>query len=401
MRLVVEELPVAIMDRRPMEIVERKGLGHPDSICDAAMDAVSVALCQAYRERFGVILHHNVDKGLLVAGRTRKWFGGGRVQRPMDLYIGDRATLAYGGDRIPVKEIATEAARQWFRTHLPAVEVDRHLRCRVVLAPGSDELTGIFSRPSEILAANDTSAAVGFYPLSRTEQLVLALENHLNGQDFKQHFPDTGEDVKIMAVRRGEELDLTVAMPLLAPYVASEKDYFRRKEEIGAELDRFVSALTHEMAVHLYFNALDQAGKGEQGTYLSLLGTSAEDADSGQVGRGNRVNGLISVGRPLGTEAVAGKNPVSHVGKIYNVLAHRVARRLVEKVDGIQEAAVYLVSRIGSPINDPKMAALQLILAAGYGLAEVSEPAAEILQAELDDISSLCEKLALGHYPVC
>lgn len=401
MRLVVEELPVAPMDRRPMEIVERKGLGHPDSICDAAMDAVSVALCQAYRERFGVILHHNVDKGLLVAGRTRKWFGGGRVQRPMELYIGDRATLAYGGDKIPVKEIATEAARQWFREHLPAVEVDRHLRCRVVLAPGSAELTGIFSRPGEVLAANDTSAAVGFYPLSRTERLVLGLEHHLNGRDFKQDFPDTGEDVKIMAVRRGEELDLTVAMSLLAPYVASEKDYFRRKEEIGAELDRFVSTLTHEMAVHLYFNALDQAGQGQQGTYLSLLGTSAEDADSGQVGRGNRVNGLISVGRPLGTEAVAGKNPVSHVGKIYNVLAHRVARRLVEEVDGIREAAVYLVSRIGAPINDPKMAALQLILAAGCGVAEVSKPAVAILQAELDDIASLCDKLALGHYPVC
>ena len=384
-----------------MEIVERKGLGHPDSICDAVMDAISVALCQAYRQHCGAILHHNVDKGLLVAGRTRKWFGGGRVQRPMALIIGDRATLACGGTKIPVAEIVTEAAHQWFREHLRSVEVDRHLRCRVVLAPGSAELTGIFSHPAEVLDANDTSAAVGFYPLSRTEQLVLDLEHHLNGQAFKTQFPETGEDVKVMAVRRGEALDLTVAMPLLAPYVSTEKDYFRRKEAIHAEISRFVSILPGERDVHLFFNALDRPGQGPQGTYLSLLGTSAEDADSGQVGRGNRVNGLISVGRPLGTEAVAGKNPVSHVGKIYNVLAHGVARCLVEELDGIQEAAVYLVSRIGSPINAPAMAALQLILVEGCALAEVSEAVEAILQRELADVARLCEKLALGQYPIC
>jgi S-adenosylmethionine synthetase len=78
----------------------------------------------------------------------------------------------------------------------------------------------------------------------------------------------------------------------------------------------------------IHFNALEEVGRCLGGTYLSLLGTSAEDADSGQVGRGNRVNGLIAMNRPMGTEATTGKNPVSHVGKIYSVLAHRLARQI-------------------------------------------------------------------------
>ena len=60
-----------------VEVVERKGLGHPDSICDAIMEEISLALSREYMEQFGVILHHNIDKGLLVAGEVERKFGGG------------------------------------------------------------------------------------------------------------------------------------------------------------------------------------------------------------------------------------------------------------------------------------------------------------------------------------
>jgi S-adenosylmethionine synthetase len=45
-----------------VEIVERKGLGHPDTICDLVMERISQALSQAYLQHFGKILHHNCDK---------------------------------------------------------------------------------------------------------------------------------------------------------------------------------------------------------------------------------------------------------------------------------------------------------------------------------------------------
>jgi S-adenosylmethionine synthetase len=388
------------LSERPLEVVERKGKGHPDSICDAVMDAVSVALCREYLSSFGAVLHHNVDKGLLAAGSVEKRFGDGRVVRPMELFIGDRATFEAGGRKVPVAEIAEGAARGWFRENLPYVDAEADLVCRPVLSPGSAELTDIFSRPGEVLAANDTSAAVGWWPLSVTERAVLETERHLNGTKFKAGFPDTGEDVKVMGLRRGGSLSLTVAMPLRAPAIRSEREYFERKEWVLKEISSFLERFPFDSA-EVSLNALDVAGRGEAGTYLTLLGTSAEDADSGQVGRGNRVNGLISLCRPLGTEAAAGKNPVSHVGKIYNFLAHATARKIWEEVPGIREATVFLLSRIGSPIDRPQLASVRLLPEAGADNQELEKRSREVMAREVAGISTLCAELAAGRHPVC
>ena len=384
-----------------VEIVERKGTGHPDQICDSVMEAISVALSREYLREFGTILHHNIDKGLLAAGRVEKRFGGGRVIRPMELTIGDRATFRAGGKDIPVDEIAVEAAKRWLRENLRGVDPDRHLTFRVVLAPGSDELTDIFARPGEVRAANDTSAAVGYYPLSPTERAVLGLERFLNGREFKERYPETGEDVKVMGARWGRELGLTVAMPLLAPFIESERAYFARKEAILGEMRAFLGEFDDFTRTAVHFNALDIPGRGLGGVYLSLLGTSAEDADSGQVGRGNRVNGLISLNRPMGTEASAGKNPVSHVGKIYNVLAHRMARDIYQEIDGIKEVYVLLLSRIGTPIDQPRIANAQLLLERGRRIGEIARRVEEIFARELAGINAFCAALGRGEFPVC
>src|SRR5512139_1797498 len=89
-----------------MEIVERKGLGHPDTICDAVMEAVAVELSQTYLKICGRVLHFNADKGMLVAGQVACRFGGGSVLAPMRLILGDRATFLWKDQHIPVKEVA-------------------------------------------------------------------------------------------------------------------------------------------------------------------------------------------------------------------------------------------------------------------------------------------------------
>lgn len=390
----------SVLDQQ-VEIVERKGKGHPDFICDAAMDAISVALSREYLRQFGRILHHNIDKSLLAAGSVEKRFGGGRVIRPMELIIGDRATFSVGDRWIPVAEIAVGAAGEWFRKNLRFVDPELHVDFRLVLAPGSEELTDIFARPGEVMAANDTSAAVGYWPLSPTELAVLSLEQHLNSREFKERFPETGEDIKVMGLRSGSDLELTVAMPLLARFIESEGEYFARKGIIEREIGEFLAGIPGFGRKDARMNALDEPGRGLGGVYLSLLGTSAEDADSGQVGRGNRVNGVIALGRPLGTEAAAGKNPVSHVGKIYNILAHRLARELCEELEGVGEAHVLLLSRIGTPIDRPRMAAAQLLLEKGIRLGDVSAKAEEIIGRRLAGINGFCMELAAGQYPVC
>ena len=57
--------------QQPIEVVERKGLGHPDTICDAIAERICQRLCVHYLDRFGFTLHHNVDKVLLVGGAAR------------------------------------------------------------------------------------------------------------------------------------------------------------------------------------------------------------------------------------------------------------------------------------------------------------------------------------------
>jgi S-adenosylmethionine synthetase len=390
----------AVTDQR-VEIVERKGTGHPDQICDSVMEAVSLALCREYLARFDTILHHNMDKGLLVAGRVAKRFGGGRVIRPMELIIGDRATSRAAGEEIPAGDIAVAAAKEWLGRHLRFVDPERNVRYRVVLAPGSDELAGIFNRPGAVRVANDTSAAVGFYPLSPTESAVLAMERFLNGREFKERFPHSGDDVKVMGARRGKELDLTVAMPLLARDVSSERNYFAAKAVILDEMRAFAGGWPEFVRITVRYNTLDRPGLGLDGVYLTLTGTSAEDADSGQVGRGNRVNGLISFNRPMGTEAAAGKNPVSHVGKIYNVLAHRLAREIYRSVEGVREVYVLLLSRIGTPVDQPQIATVRLLLDKGRRIGDVFPRVKDIFEREFADMAGFCAALARGEYPVC
>jgi S-adenosylmethionine synthetase len=398
---VVETCQGKSVAEHSIEIVERKGIGHPDTMCDAIMDAISVALSKAYINEFGMILHHNVDKSLLAAGKVERWFGGGRVLQPMELTIGDRATFAAAGKTLPVAEIAVETARRWIREHLRFVDAERHLSCRVVLAPGSEELTDIFQRSGRVRVANDTSAAIGYYPLSPTEQVVLELETYLNSPVFKGKFPESGEDVKVMGLRRQRNLDLTVAMPLLAAYITSEQAYFERKAEILEAMYWFIKKFGAFEHTEIQFNALDAVGRGLGGTYLSLLGTSAEDADSGQVGRGNRVNGLIAMNRPMGTEAAAGKNPVSHVGKIYSVLAHRLARQIYEQIGGLKEVYVLLLSRIGTPVDSPVMANAQVLLADGQSLSGIQRDIEDIFAAAFADMEVFCRRLASGEFPVC
>ncbi|HVN87538.1 MAG TPA: methionine adenosyltransferase [Candidatus Binatia bacterium] len=384
-----------------VEVVERKGLGHPDSICDAVAEAISIALSQEYLRRFGRVLHHNIDKGLLIAGAVEHDFGGGRQTQPMRLIIGDRATIEFRGERVAVGDLAIATAQDWMRTHLRHVDPVRHLIYESALAAGSRELSGIFSRESAVLGANDTSAAVGYFPLTDAERAVLATERYLNSGEFKGRFPDTGEDVKVLGVRTQDRLQLTIAMPLIEKCISDEAAYFDRKAEIVEAVTRFAEGQRGTLAdVQVALNHLDRRGRGLDGVYLSLLGTSAEDADSGEVGRGNRVNGLTSLNRPASAEAAPGKNPVSHVGKIYNVLAFRLAERIYREVRGVTEVWVWLCSRIGEPIDQPAVAAVQYAPEGDGDFATIQRLTTELIDAELSAITDFTRDLAAGRYAV-
>lgn len=401
--IVVEELKSIPVEEECVEIVERKGLGHPDTICDRIMNEISVNLCQEYLKKVGTILHHNTDKSLLAAGEVEYKFGGGTILKPMLLVIGDRATQKAGNVEIPVNEIAINTAKQWFKNNLRFVDPEKDVRYQNELKRGSAALTDIFARKEKgiVLGANDTSAAVGYAPNSATETIVMELEQYLNSKKFKSDFPVSGEDIKVMGMRQGRNLHVTVAMAFVDRFVQSENDYFKKKSEIEEAIHQFLKDKSVEFEeVVSYLNTLDERGRGINGVYLTVGGTCADGADCGQVGRGNRANGIISLNRPQSSEAAAGKNPVSHVGKIYNLLSYRIANEVYANVNDVKEVYIWLLSQIGRRIDHPKIAAAQVIMKNG-SIDEVRKEVQEVIDRELENINNFCMDLAKGKIPVC
>ncbi len=384
---------------RPVEIVERKGLGHPDTICDMLSEELSLALSRRYLEEFGLILHHNVDKALLVAGRAEPAFGGGRILEPIDIYLSGRATLEVRGKVIPVRALAEEAATGWLRQNMHALAPETDIRLHCLVRPGSPDLIDVFMRQRDqgALLANDTSCGAGFAPLTDLERLVLAVERNLNTPAFKAQLPATGEDVKVMGVRRHDRVTLTVSCACIGRFLEDVEAYRDTKERLRGAIIETASGLTDKQ-IDVCVNAADDIANGS--IYLTVTGTSAEAGDDGQTGRGNRANGLITPCRPMTLEAVAGKNPVTHVGKLYNVAASLIAAAIVAEVPGIAEAECHLVSEIGWPIDIPRMTHLRVACQEGILRPGVEEQIRAIAKREITAIPQLWKSFVKQSMPV-
>ena len=391
---------IAISDQ-PLEIVERKGLGHPDTICDSVMNQISIDLSKEYIKKFDTVLHHNVDKSLLAAGVAVPAFKGGKVLEPMRFVFGDRATFKVGDEEIPVNEIAANSASNWLKENLRFVDPEKHVVYQSEIKPGSMALADIFDRKGDYLGANDTSAAVGYAPFTPTENLIIDLENYLNSAEFKKSYPESGEDIKLMGLRKQDSLNITVAMAMVDRFIESEIDYFKKQDEIYDAINEFVDKKYGFDKVSIDLNPLDVRGRGIDGLYLTTMGTSAEAGDSGQVGRGNNVVGVIPLNRPMSSEAAAGKNPVSHVGKIYNALCYRIANRVMDDVSGVKEIYVWLLSQIGKPINEPSVVSAQIIPENGVELNGVRDLIDEVIADEFDHLHEFCNDLAMGKITLC
>lgn len=385
-----EQLPDCVSDLQ-VEIVERKGIGHPDSIIDGACEAVSIALSKYYLDNFDVIFHHNVDKGLLVGGRSEAKFGGGRVVDPIFILVAGRATdvVPRGKkmEKIPVESIAKEAVANYIRGTMRFLDPKRDTRVETMIRAGSPDLVAVFLRKQAMPVANDTSIGVGFAPLSPTEQVVFNIEQLLNSSKFKKKYPAVGEDVKVMGMRVGKKLNVTVAAAMVAGQLKDQGEYASVIGDVRSEVDDLVAKSPLDVSVRL--NQGDDPKRGSY--YLTVTGTSAEQGDDGNTGRGNRVNGLISPMRQYSMEATAGKNPVNHTGKLYNAVAVHASEEIVREVKGVREAYVRILSRIGSPIDQPQIASAAVVLEKGAKMSGVKGEVEGILDEQLRDIRKITD----------
>lgn len=396
MHLSIDTLDGTAVADRPVEMVERKGIGHPDTICDSLAERLSAVLCRTYRKRAGAILHHNVDKVLLAAGASKPRFGGGRVTAPMEIHLAGRATMESEGDAIPVEALAREACGSWFREHLHALDPDRDVRLHCHIRPGSAELVELYRHAATtgIWLANDTSMGVGFAPRTPLESAVFAAERALNAAGVRQELPALGEDVKVLGLREGRRMALTVACAMVDRYLADASAYEEVRKQ-AATIARIAAEAEAGGQVEVAVNTADDPEAGA--FYLTVTGTSAEAGDDGQTGRGNRASGLITPGRPMTLEGIAGKNPMTHVGKLYNVAADLLARALVAEIDEVAEAECMLASRIGAPVDEPQMVSLRLRPRPAPGIRRHAEA---IVRRHLSAMSGLWRRFAEESLPV-
>jgi S-adenosylmethionine synthetase len=389
----VESIDRRAVEDQAIEIVERKGIGHPDSICDGVAEHVSRALAAEYLDRIGTVLHFNTDETQLVAGRSAPAYGGGEVQSPIYLLVVGRATREYEGTKIPTERIALEAAREYLETNIPRLDVGSDIVVDVKLGEGSGDLQSVFGDDADAVPmANDTSFGVGHAPLTETEQIVLQAERKLN-TDFADEHPELGPDVKLMGKREGDHIDVTVAAAMIDEHVAGLEDYRDSIETVREYVQTLATDYT-DRSVDVHVNTADDYDEGS--VYLTVTGTSAEQGDDGSVGRGNRVSGLITPNRSMSMEASSGKNPVNHIGKIYNLLATEIAEAVVEDVEGIRDLRVRLLSQIGRPIDDPHVADLEVVTEDGTAITDIDADVEAIVDDQLDDVSTLTDRIIAG-----
>jgi S-adenosylmethionine synthetase len=390
MEIIVEKTNGLPIQQSAIEIVERKGLGHPDTLCDRAAEELSIAFSKYYLERFGRVLHHNIDKCLLVGGRSEVCFGGGKVTTPMHLIVVGRAVELVGKEKVPLEEIARETTYRWLKERLRFIEPEKNVIVETRIRTGSAELRATFD--SSIPLANDTSIGVGFSPMTETESLVYHTEQFLNSSEAQRDYPMIGEDIKIMGIRINNCINLTIAMAFVSKFIVSKDEYFKIKTKLLEYILAFVKKLT-SCEVSISLNAADDYKKGI--VYLTVTGTSAECGDDGQVGRGNRANGLITPYRPMTLEATAGKNPITHTGKLYNLVAGEISAEITKDPD-ISEAECYLVSQIGMPITEPQIVHLKIRSNLPEKAAE--EKCRDIIKKHLSQMPQLWTGILERHY---
>jgi S-adenosylmethionine synthetase len=378
--IVVAEATGQFIEDMPVEIVERKGIGHPDSLCDGIAERISVEYTIWCQENLGTLLHHNFDKVQLVAGEVNVGYGGGYLLKPIRIQIAGRGTPAFQGQKVPMDDIAIQAAKAYIRETMRYLDPDKHVVVDSYAGRGAEELQYVVDH----VTANDTSFGVSHWPRSGLERTVYETAQFINYELINQ-FP-VGEDVKVMGMRRGDEMTLTIAMPFIATRIQNASQYVEVKRAAEAAIQDYASQLDERKVKAMVDTADDVEGGA---VYLTLTGTSAEMGDDGAVGRGNRVNGVIAPFRAASLEAPCGKNPISHVGKVYNLLALLTAQDIVDKVPTVKEATVYLLSQIGAPLDQPLVATAQVRPVNGALTPAIQEDVQAVIDERLANVSDI------------
>ena len=311
--------------------------------------------------------------------------------QPIYILLVGRATKEFEGIELATESVALQAARRYLKNTLVNMDLERDVIMDCKLGTGSSDLRDVFKR-DRVPVANDTSFGVGHAPFSELENLVYNTERQLL-TDLKSRMPAIGEDMKVMGLRDGEDITLTICSGMIGRYIDDLDSYISMTEEMKTYVEELSTRYT-ERDVKVCINTGDNLKTSC--VFLTVTGTSAEMGDDGSVGRGNRCNGLITPNRPMSMEATSGKNPINHIGKIYNLLSTQMSRDIVRQVPEVQDVYVRLLSQIGKPIDQPLVASAQIIPREGTSFAKVKAETEVVIDDWFSNVTKITEMVIRG-----
>lgn len=351
-------------NQQSIEVVERKGLGHPDTIADGIAESISIEYAKYCLENFGAILHHNVDKTIILGGQCELEYGSGKLLKPFRVLFGGRMSCNFNNQDIDLNLIQITATKEYLQRILPRLHTEQDLAFHHFTSSNSRIPHWFTPRTFDDLPehknphANDTATIVGFWPLSALEQMVMESERYF--YEFKPtirpRFDFVGGDIKIMALRREKDVELTLCVPFHADKIVNQDKYFEHKSLIENGLRKLLNDKFGSLfSIVLQINTQDQKIRNDRddgrGRYLTVIGSALDYGEEGISGRGNRCRGLVSSMRASTVESVYGKNPVYHVGKVYSLIANTIAQQIGSLFDC--ETIAIITTRNGDPLYSP------------------------------------------------
>jgi S-adenosylmethionine synthetase len=393
----------------PFGITEIKGIGHPDTLCDGAAEYVSQKYSQYCLDKFGEVLHHNCDKFAILGGTSEVSFGSGKIIKPFKFIMNGRFSESFAGEKIEYKDLI----RKWIREYISSIltNIDPINDIEIIDMIHSNPSPGVIDEDisnlpprssifmfaprdkmdltqSTFLESNDTSSGVGYAPYRLSDKVAISIENKLNSIDFKSENPYIGSDIKVMVTVIDNNIDITTCIPFIGLYTPTIEFYKEKiswlKEYINKDL---VSQFGYEYSFNITINNRDVIEMNE--VYLTATGSSVESGDEGMVGRGNRVNGVISMIGPMSMEGACGKNPIYHIGKLYNVLAEKIAFKIYDLYN--IPCKVFLVSQTGRDLRDPWQCVL-ILESEKYEEKELLN----LVKGELSNVSNISLDIIYG-----
>lgn len=392
------------------DIVERKGLGHPDTLADSLAERLSNEYSKYTLSKFGAVLHHNFDKVGIMGGKASVEFGGGAIIEPIRVLLNGRASSQFANEKINVKKLLTKTTRTFFKEKFPMLDIKKDIKILYEVSDGSSP-GGVEGHKSKrhrwfapqslddlgelkALNCNDTSMGCSFYGNSILEKIVLSLEMYLNSSNYKKDNIWMGNDIKIMGFYDdNNEINITMCVPQLCQYVKNIEEYINNKEKVKKDILDHIKLYKSNSKINLFINTRDKTSSENTDIYLTFTGSSIEMGDEGFVGRGNRMGGLITPRRFYTMEGICGKNPIYHTGKIYSIASYEIAKKISEKYN--VNCSVEMIGQSGMPLANPWKITI-------YTNKKINAiDCDKIVSDILDNLSELSKRIINGEFVLC